>query len=107
MIYEYREYNVAPGRMDELQERFKKHTLRLFKRHGIKPVLFCAPYSEGTGSEFHYIVMFDDLVHMQVAWDKFMRDPERQRIWEESNAKGQLVLNIRSVTLTAIVFEEN
>ena len=30
MIYELRKYKVAPGRLDELHERFKSHTLRFF-----------------------------------------------------------------------------
>lgn len=40
MIYELRRYEVAPGRMSELHERFEKHTLRLFEKFGIKPVAF-------------------------------------------------------------------
>jgi len=38
MIYELRKYKVAEGRMNELHDRFKNHTLRLFKKHGIKTI---------------------------------------------------------------------
>ena len=40
MIYEYRAYYVVPGRMPDLQDRFAKHTLPLFKKHGIRVVGF-------------------------------------------------------------------
>ena len=38
MIYEYRVYEAAPGKLPELHARFRDHTLKLFERHGIKNI---------------------------------------------------------------------
>jgi hypothetical protein len=42
VIVEMRVYRCAPGRMPALQERFAKHTLGFFKKHGIEPLGFWA-----------------------------------------------------------------
>ena len=38
MIYELREYFAMPGRMRDLQARFRDHTLKIIERHGIKVI---------------------------------------------------------------------
>jgi hypothetical protein len=40
MIYEWRIYEVMPGKMNLLHDRFQKITLKLFEKHGIKVVGF-------------------------------------------------------------------
>ena len=38
MIYEYRVYEAAPGKLEALNSRFRNHTLGIFERHGIKNI---------------------------------------------------------------------
>ena len=38
MIYEYRVYEAAPGKLPALHARFRDHTLGIFERHGIKNI---------------------------------------------------------------------
>ena len=38
MIYELRIYEAAPGRMADLNARFRDHTLRIFANHGLDVV---------------------------------------------------------------------
>lgn len=96
MIYELRKYEVAEGRMDELKERFHLHTIRLFKKHGITPVLFLG-ISESNPSVFSYVVSFPDKTAQTDAWSSFIEDQERVAIWDESNKNGKLVKDIHSV----------
>lgn len=95
MIYELRKYEVAEGRMDELIERFHSHTNRLFKKHGITPVLFLG-ISESSPEKFSYVVSFSDKEAQTAAWRSFIEDEERIVIWDESNKNGKLVTNIHS-----------
>ncbi len=96
MIYEQRLYEVAPGRTQELVERFEKHTLRLFSKHNIHPVIFGVPASKHKENIFFYIVQFNNVEQMKTSWDAFMDDEERKAIWNESNKNGKLVLDIKS-----------
>src|SRR5687767_12982798 len=41
--YEMRIYYAAPGKLDDLHARFRDHTLRLFKKHGIRNVGYWVP----------------------------------------------------------------
>jgi hypothetical protein len=40
MLYEWRVYEVVPGKMGALHARFQNITLRFFEKHGIKVVGF-------------------------------------------------------------------
>ena len=99
MIYELRQYKVAEGRMDELHDRFKKHTLRLFEKYGIKPIAFWNSANDEDINYLTYLLQFEDLEFQKKAWTMFMEDEERIQIWNKSNEKGKLVIEIVSKTL--------
>jgi hypothetical protein len=40
MMYELRIYHCVPGKLPELHKRFEGVTLKLFAKHGIRPVGF-------------------------------------------------------------------
>lgn len=90
MIYEYRAYYIAPGRMPDIQRRFADVTMRLFTKHGIKVVGFWDTVI-GDSSELTYICAYDDLAARQRAWDAFTADPEWQEAKKKSEANGPLV----------------
>ena len=100
MIYELRMYNVAHGRMGELVERFNKHTLRLFDRHGISPVLFLG-IKEDNPNIFSYVVSFADTKAQIESWKSFLEDKERIAIWNQSNKNGNLVISIDSINFNS------
>ena len=99
MIYELRKYTVAEGRIEELHERFKKHTIRLFERHGIKPIAFWTCIDKEDKDCLIYLLQFDNLEAQKIAWEKFMKDEERIEIWNKSNENGKLVISIESKIL--------
>ncbi len=105
MIYELRTYEVAEDRMGELVERFSEHTIRLFKKHGIRPVLFLGK-NESNPHIFSYVVSFDDNTSQTASWDSFIKDSERITIWDDSNKNGKLVINIESTNFDAIEFKQ-
>ena len=49
--YELRTYIAAPGKLEELHARFRNHTLKLFKKHGMEVVGFWGPTDKEKGSE--------------------------------------------------------
>jgi hypothetical protein len=90
MIYEYRAYYVMPGRMPDIQKRFRDVTMKLFGKHGIKVVGFWDTVV-GESNELVYICAFDDLEHRQRAWKAFQADPEWQAARKQSEMNGPLV----------------
>ena len=104
MIYEYRAYTVAPGRMGDLMDRFRDHTLSLLEKHGIKPVAFFTPVIGPSNNQFVWIVEFRDMAHRESAWAAFAADPVWQAALAESIKDGDFVLNIENRILAPTDF---
>ena len=104
MIYEYRAYTVVPGRMGDLLNRFRDHTLSLFEKHGIKPVGFFTPVIADKNNQLIWLVEFKDLAHREAAWAAFGADPEWQKALEESHRDGQIVVTIENKILAPTDF---
>ena len=94
MIYEYRMYEAAPGKLEALNARFRNHTLEIFERHGIRNI-GCWTASVGDYSDrLIYIVAFEDVGQRERAWAAFRADPEWNRVSAESEADGPLVARV-------------
>lgn len=96
MIYEYRRYEVAPGKMKDLHARFKNHTIRLFEKHGLNVVVFWNSTIGESTNCLTYILRFDSLAAREKAWADFLADEEWQRVFENSNKNGQIVLKVEN-----------
>jgi hypothetical protein len=94
-LFEYRIYEVVPGRMPALNKRFETITLGYFKKHGIGVVGFWEAIA-GTSNELHYVLRYDDLAHRQRAWDAFQADEGWQRDRAATEADGPIVARIRN-----------
>ena len=104
MIYEFRCYTVALGKMNDLQSRFRDHTMKLFDKHGIKPIGFFTPVIAEASNKFYFIIEFRDLAHRESAWAAFGADPEWQKALEESHKNGELVISIENKILAPTDF---
>ncbi len=102
MIYEYRAYEANPGKLQDLQARFRNHTMEIFERHGMKNVAYWTV--EGEANRLDYVLAFEDADQMKRAWAAFGQDPEWQRVRSESEVNGKLVENVTSTTLTPTDF---
>ena len=92
MIYELRTYQVVPGKMKNLNDRFANITVPLFEKHGMKVIGFWeTAIGEATTTELIYILAFEDLGHYQQAWDAFIADPEWQEAKKLTEVGGPLV----------------
>jgi hypothetical protein len=94
MLYEYRKYTAAPGKLPAVHERFEKSVLGLFDRHGMQVVGFWTPVVGATISELHYILKWDSAEQMQSSWGAFVSDPEWARVAAESERDGVLVASV-------------
>ena len=100
MIYEYRVYEAMPGKLPDLQARFRNHTLKIFERHGIKNIGYWTANVGDYSDRLIYMVAFDDAAQRERAWDGFRNDPEWQRVRADSEANGPLVARVFNSLLT-------
>ena len=45
-VFELRIYQSTPGNLDNLNARFRDHTLRIFEKHGMENIGYWTPTSE-------------------------------------------------------------
>jgi len=99
VIYELREYVAAHGMVEALHERFRRHTLDLFARHGLNVVGY---WHDGDDpARIVYLLKFSDEGSREAAWAEFQADPDWKRAKAESEREGPVVAEMSSRTLVA------
>jgi len=101
--FEIRTYTAAPGKLEELHARFRNHTMKLFKKHGMEVVGFWGPTDKEEGSEntLVYVMVFPSREARDKAWKEFGADPEWQKARSESEKNGRLTEKVKYVILGA------
>lgn len=102
-IFELRIYKTFPGKLEDLHKRFREHTCRLFKKHGIELVGFWVP-TEGEEAKdtLIYIVAFPSKEAQAKAWKAFQSDPEWIKARDESHRGGVIVQKVESKNMKAV-----
>lgn len=103
MIYEWRIYEVASGKMSTLHDRFQKVTLRLFKKHGIKVIGFWEEASS-TSNRLYYMVAFNSLEERDKCWSSFTSDPEWIEARKETEKNGPIVQKASNLILVPTAY---
>ena len=98
MLYEWRVYEVTPGRMGALNDRFQNFTLDLFEKHGIKVVGFWESVI-GVINILYYMLVWENMAHREKGWNSFQSDPEWIRARQESEKDGPLIKRITNILL--------
>ncbi len=106
-VYEFRRYTAEPGKLGELQARFRDHTDAIFKKHNMKSVGYFAPSDDPfSKNTLLYILEFPSREAAKKSWDEFRADPEWQKVQKETEANGKLVTNVESIFTTPLDFSK-
>ena len=103
MVYELRIYRCMPGRKADVLARFRDHTMRLFKKHGIHVVGFWEVVV-GEVDELVYITRYETWETRDKRWVAFQSDPEWHAARNKSHERGFIVESIRTSLLQATDF---
>ncbi len=101
MLYELRIYEIEPGRMGAIVDRFTNVTIGFFKKHGIKATLFLEPVI-GTSNQLVYLVEWSSLAEREARWGAFASDPGWIAARAESEKDGQIVTRITNTILKEV-----
>lgn len=106
-VYELRIYTTNDGKLPNLNARFRDHTMRLFKKHGIENFLYATPVDEEQGKNtLVYFIAHKSLEDAKRSWDAFRQDPEWQKVAAESQKDGRILVpgGVKSIYLTPTDF---
>jgi hypothetical protein len=99
-VFELRTYYAAPGKMDALNARFRDHTCKLFKKHGMEIIAFWTPIDpKEADRKLIYILAFPSKEAADKSWKAFREDTDWIKAKEESEKDGKLVDKVESVYL--------
>jgi hypothetical protein len=104
-LFELRTYRATPGKLENVHNRFRDNTIRIFAKHGMTNMLYWRPVEGQTGMEdkMTYLLAFPSVEARNASWRAFGQDPEWQRVAKESEADGPILAQpgaIVSIQLT-------
>ncbi|MDG2420565.1 MAG: NIPSNAP family protein, partial [Gammaproteobacteria bacterium] len=101
-VFELRTYQATPGNLDNLHARFRDHTTRIFRKHGMEVVGYWSPISEEERDDtLVYLLSHDNQDAADASWQAFIADPEWEAVAEESNRNGQILGGIERKYMVA------
>jgi hypothetical protein len=101
-VYELRTYYTHPGKLPDLNARFRNHTTRLFEKHGMTNIGYWVPQDEPAHSNtLIYVIAHESREQAKKNWAAFGADPEWQKVRTASEAGGKIVEKVESVFMDA------
>jgi len=104
-VFELRTYTAAEGKLDDLNARFRDHTLALFKKYGMENIAYWN-ISKGEKDADHTLIYM--LAHKskdaaKESFDAFRKDSDWVKAKSDSEKNGPLTVQdgVKSVFLTA------
>lgn len=93
-VFELRVYTTTEGNLDNLNARFRDHTVKLFAKHGMTNIAYWVPLKDQKGAEntLIYILAHKSVDAAKASFDAFRKDPawEAARKASEEKAGGSL-----------------
>lgn len=102
-VFELRTYTAQPGKFDAMKARFEKSILALFKKHNLEVVGFwAAADAPASSNTLIYILAHRSREDATKNWAAFMADPERLKVWAETEKDGPINLKVESVYMDSL-----
>src|SRR5690606_12578778 len=91
-VYELRTYTTHEGKLEDLHNRFRDHTNRLFEKHGMELVGYWVPMDDPEASNtLIYVLAHKSRDAAEKSFNAFRNDPEWQEAYRKSHENGPLV----------------
>src|SRR5437764_11465323 len=90
-VFELRTYTCNEGKLEALKTRFRDHTIRIFKRHGMESIGYWIPQDERSKTTLIYIIAHPSREAATKNWAAFRDDPEWKKVAAESEINGKIL----------------
>jgi hypothetical protein len=105
-VFELRTYSQLPGRNPAILARFKDHTMKLFKQHGMKNIAYFTTIEKDPAvqSKLVYLVSHSSEEDAKSNWAGFINDPKWKKVAADSEMDGKIIEKIESVYMKPTSF---
>jgi hypothetical protein len=101
-VFELRTYYTHPGKLPDLQARFRNHTTKLFEKHGMTNIGYWVPQDEPAHSNtLIYVIAHESREQAMKNWAAFGADPEWVKVRTASEVGGKIVEKVDRVFMDA------
>ncbi|MCA9147163.1 MAG: NIPSNAP family protein [Planctomycetaceae bacterium] len=91
-VYELRTYTTNEGKLDNLNARFRDHTVALFKKHGMESVGYWVPTDDAKSKNtLLYVIKHESRDSAKSSWQAFLADPDWKKVAKESQVDGPIL----------------
>ncbi len=97
-FFELRTYYAHPGKLDDLNSRFRNNTTRIFEKHGMTNIGYWEPI-DNTENKLVYLLAYPSKEARDASWKAFGADPEWKEVARASEANGKLVSKVETMYL--------
>ncbi len=93
-VFEMRTYTTPDGKLENLNARFRNHTLKLFEKHGMENVIYWTktPDQKDASKTLIYLLAHKDRDAAKKSFDAFRQDPDWLKAKTESEKGGSLTV---------------
>lgn len=87
--FELRTYTASPGNIENLHDRFRNHTMKLFEKHGINNIVYWKPTDSDKAAKSDllvYMIAHKDTTSATASWKAFREDP----VWVEAKKASEV-----------------
>lgn len=88
-VYELRTYTTNEGKLDDLNARFRDHTIGLFNKHGMTSLAYWTPIDQP--NTLIYVISHASREQADKNWQAFIDDPDWKVVAEETNRDGAIL----------------
>lgn len=103
-VFEMRTYTTPEGKLPDLLARFRNHTVKLFKKHGMTNIAYWT--ANNRDNTLVYILAHDSEEAGKKSFDAFRTDPDWIKARDESEKNGKLTTKVESVYMKATDFSK-
>lgn len=103
--WELRTYTANPGKLENIHDRFRNHTMGIFSRLGMTNFMYWRPVADQPAQvdKMIYLMAYPTPAARATMWQAFAQDPEWVKVRTDSEAAGPLLKSpggVVSVQLT-------
>ena len=104
-VFELRTYTAQPGKFEAMKTRFREQILPLFKKHNLELIGFWTPTdTPASTNTLIYVLAHTSRAAATNNWAAFLADPERLKVWAETEKDGPINLKVEFVYMKPMDF---
>uniref|UniRef100_UPI00404A28F3 NIPSNAP family protein n=1 Tax=Daejeonella sp. TaxID=2805397 RepID=UPI00404A28F3 len=106
--FEMRIYTAMPGKLQNLESRFRDHTMKIFKNNDMQNIVYFTTIENDSSvqAKLLYFLAYKNEAAGRLSWENFRKDPDWIKASTASEVNGKLVEKVESVYMQPTVFSK-